>query len=103
MHTQREQHNITPEIRLWRYVIKRGILDACAIFEDSKPYRNKKEFLNECKDWFDSEDCLMVCNYAQIDKDFVMSIYENSKWSYNKAHLRSSLLSALLDKILERI
>ena len=98
-----EQDNeITPEIRMWRYVVKRAILDACAIFEDSKPYRNKKEFLNECRTWFDSEDCVIVCNFAQLDKDYVLHLYKNSKQSYQNSSLRSSLLSALLDKVMER-
>ena len=90
------------EIKLWRYVIKRAILDACAIFEDSKPYRNKKEFLLECREWFHTEDCETVCQYAQIDESFVYHLYKNANWSYKNASLRSSLLSALLDKILER-
>ena len=98
-----EQDNeITPEIRMWRYVVKRAILDACAIFEDSKPYRNKEEFLNECRTWFNSEDCMIVCNFAQLDKDYVLHLYKNSKHSYQNASLRSSLLSALLDKVIAR-
>ncbi len=97
-----QDNEIIPEIRLWRYVVKRAILDACAIFEDSKPYRNKEEFLNECRTWFNSKDCMIVCNFAQLDKDYVLHLYKNSKHSYQNASLRSSLLSALLDKVMER-
>ena len=93
---------VSPEEKLWRYVIKRGILDACAIFEDSKPYRNKESFIKECKEWFSTDDFVTVCQLAALDEDFVMKMYQNADHSYNFNKMRSSLLSSLIDKILER-
>jgi len=100
--TEKHDNEISPEVKMWRYVIKRAILDSCAIFEDSKPYRNKDSFLQESIDWFKSEDCEVVCLNANLNVDFVKKLQRNASWCYNENRMRSSLLSALLDKILER-
>lgn len=104
MYRQTEKYDIelSAETKLWRYVIKRAILDSCAIFEDSKPYRNKDSFLQESIDWFKTEHCENVCLNASLNYEFVKKIQRNASWAYNENNMRSSLLSALLDKILER-
>ena len=100
--TEKHETELSAETKLWRYVIKRAILDSCAIFEDSKPYRNKDSFLQESIDWFKSYDCQIVCLNANLNFDFVKKLQRNASWAYCENNMRSSLLSALLDKILER-
>ena len=100
--TESTDKTISNELRLWRYVIKRGILDACSIFEDSKPYRYNPIFLKECRNWFYTEDFEEVCSYANMSPDYIRKIYMNAKKTYQKSIVRSSLLSALLDKIIGR-
>ena len=102
LETENEFTEVSSDEKLWRYVIKRGILDACAIFEDSKPYRNKESFIEECKDWFNTDDFEIVCQLANLDEDFVKKIYKNVDHSYTFNNMRSSLLSSLIDKLLER-
>ena len=43
-----------------------------------------------------------VCSYANMSPDYIRKIYMNAKANYRKSIVRSSLLSALLDKILGR-
>ena len=98
---------ISPEVKLWRAVIKRAILDCCGIFEDSK-FNNRlatrHRIIYEAESWFNLKDDLeTICNYADINSDNVFEIKENAKKYFTESSQESStLLSALLDRVFTR-
>ena len=98
---------ISPEVKLWRSVIKRAILDCCGIFEDSK-FNNRlatrHRIIYEAESWFNlKEDLETICDYADIEPTNVIEIKENAKHYFtNSCEERSTLLSALLDRAFTR-
>lgn len=94
------------EIRLWRAVIKRAILDCCGVFEDSKILnkpKKKKKIMREANDWFGSEDYMLVCDFAQMEESEVHSIKRKSLDAFhNKLKKNSTILATLLDRIFAR-
>jgi len=98
---------ISPEVKLWRAVIKRAILDCCGIFEDSK-FNNRlatrHRIIYEAESWFNlKEDFYQICDYANIEPDNVVEIKERAKRYFtNSKDESSTLLSALLDRLFTR-
>ena len=98
---------ISPEVKLWRAVIKRAILDCCGIFEDSK-FNNRlatrHRIIYEAESWFNlKEDLETICDYADINSNNVIEIKENAKnYFTNSCQERSTLLSDLLDRAFTR-
>ncbi len=94
------------EIKLWRAVIKRAILDCCGIFEDSKILnkpKKKKKIMQEADDWFKSDDYMTVCSFANIDESNVKMIKEKSIKAFKtKLKKNSTILSTLLDRVFSR-
>ena len=94
------------EIKLWRSVIKRAILDCCGIFEDSKILnkpKKKKKIMQEADDWFQSDDYMTVCSFANIDESNVKMIKEKSIKAFKtKLKKNSTILSTLLDRLFSR-
>ena len=94
------------EIKLWRAVIKRAILDCCGIFEDSKILnkpKKKKKIMQEADDWFSSDDYMTVCSFANIDDSNVKMIKEQSIKAFKtKLKKNSTILSTLLDRLFSR-
>ena len=98
------QHTeISSEVRLWRSVLKRAILDCCGIFEDSK-FNNRlatrHRIIYEAESWFNhTDDYEEVCSFANMQTDNVFELKENAKKYFkNSSQERSTLLSALLDR-----
>ena len=95
-----------PELRLWRAVIKRAILDCCGIFEDSKILnkpKKKKKIMQEADDWFKSEDYMLVCDFADMEVSNVRMIKSKSvKAFHSKLKKNSTILSTLLDRVFGR-
>ena len=102
-----EVNKISNEIKLWRAVIKRAILDCCGIFEDSK-FNNRlatrHRIIYEAESWFNlKEDFYLICDYANIEPDNVVEIKERAKRYFtNSKDESSTLLSALLDRLFTR-
>ena len=94
------------EIKLWRAVIKRAILDCCGIFEDSKILNKpnkKKKIMQEADNWFMSDDFMSGCDFASIDESNVKMIKEKSIQAFKtKLKRNSTSLSTLLDRIFNR-
>ena len=94
------------EIKLWRAVIKRAILDCCGIFEDSKILnkpKKKKKIMQEADDWFMSDDFMSVCDFASIDNTNVNTIKKQSVKAFKgKLKRNSTMLSTLLDRLFSR-
>ena len=94
------------EIKLWRSVIKRAILDCCGIFEDSKILnkpKKKKKIMHEADDWFMSDDYMTVCDFADMEQSNVKMIKEKSIQAFKtKLKNNSTILSTLLDRIFSR-
>lgn len=94
------------EVRLWRAVIKRAILDCCGIFEDSKILnkpKKKKQIMQEADDWFKSDDYMLVCDFANMEVDDVRMIKEKSIRAFHlKLKKNSTILSTLLDRLFGR-
>ena len=94
------------EIKLWRAVIKRAILDCCGIFEDSKILnkpKKKKKIMQEADNWFMSDDFMSVCDFASIDESNVKMIKEKSIKAFKtKLKKNSTILSTLLDRLFSR-
>lgn len=94
------------EIKLWRSVIKRAILDCCGIFEDSKILnkpKKKKKIMQEADNWFMSDDYMTVCDFANMEKSNVKMIKEKSIKAFKtKLKNNSTILSTLLDRIFSR-
>tara|TARA_R100000655_G_C2999360_1_gene194129 strand:+ start:6127 stop:6444 length:318 start_codon:yes stop_codon:yes gene_type:complete len=94
------------EIKLWRAVIKRAILDCCGIFEDSKILnkpKKKKKIMQEADSWFMSDDFMSVCDFASIDESNVKMIKEKSIKAFKtKLKKNSTILSTLLDRVFSR-
>ena len=94
------------EVRLWRAVIKRAILDCCGIFEDSKILnkpKKKKQIMQEADDWFKSDDYMLVCDFANMEVTDVRMIKEKSiKAFHSKLKKNSTILSTLLDRLFGR-
>jgi len=98
---------LSPELKLWRSVIKRAILDCCGIFEDSKfngRLATRHRIIYEAESWFNNKDELQyVCSYANMEADNVFEIKENAKKYFKDSYgERSTLLSALLDRVFSR-
>ena len=102
-------HNtdLSSEVKLWRAVLKRAILDCCGIFEDSK-FNNRlatrHRIIYEAESWFNNKDDYEeVCNYANIQPHNVFELKENAKRYFkDSSEERSTLLSALLDRVFSR-
>ena len=98
---------LSPELKLWRAVIKRAILDCCGIFEDSKfngRLATRHRIIYEAESWFNNKDELQyVCSYANMEPDNVFEIKENAKKYFkDSSGERPTLLSALLDIVFSR-
>ena len=99
--------DLSPDIKLWRAVLKRAILDCCGIFEDSK-FNNRlatrHRIIYEAESWFNQKDDYEeVCSYANMDSDNVFELKENAKrYFQNSSEEKSTLLSALLDRVFSR-
>ena len=98
---------LSPELKLWRAVIKRAILDCCGIFEDSKfngRLATRHRIIYEAESWFNNQDEIKsVCSFANMQVDNVVEIKENAKKYFkDSSGERSTLLSALLDRVFSR-
>ena len=95
------------EVKLWRSVIKRAILDCCGIFEDSKfntRITTRHRIIFEAESWFNQKDDFHeICSFANMKPNNVFEIKENAKkyFKYSSGE-RSTLLSALLDRLFQR-
>ena len=99
------EKELSGEVRLWSSVIKRSILDCCGIFEDSKLYdRKRHRIIFEAESWYNKRDEFeLVCDFANMNPDNVFELKENAKKYFkNSSEERSTLLSALLDRLLKR-
>jgi len=102
-------HNtdLSSEVKLWRAVLKRAVLDCCGIFEDSK-FNNRlatrHRIIYEAESWFNNKDDYEeVCSYANIQPHNVFELKENAKRYFkDSSEERSTLLSALLDRVFSR-
>ena len=95
------------EVRLWRSVIKRAILDCCGIFEDSKfntRLATRHRIIFEAESWFNQKDDFHeICSFANIKPNNVFEIKENAKKYFkDSSGERSTHLSALLDRLFQR-
>lgn len=95
------------EVKLWRSVIKRAILDCCGIFEDSKfntRITTRHRIIFDAESWFNMEtDFHQICSFANMQPNNVFEIKENAKKYFkDSSEERSTLLSALLDRLLQR-
>ena len=102
------QHTeLSSEVRLWRSVLKRAVLDCCGIFEDSK-FNNRlatrHRIIYEAESWFNNqEDYEQVCDFSNMQTRNVFELKENAKKYFKySSETRSTLLSALLDRVLNR-
>tara|TARA_Y100000361_G_scaffold151312_1_gene168509 strand:+ start:788 stop:1114 length:327 start_codon:yes stop_codon:yes gene_type:complete len=99
---------LSPELKLWRAVIKRAILDCCGIFEDSKfngRLATRHRIIYEAESWFNNLDQQyeLVCSFADMAPDTVIEFKERAKKYFkNSSGERSTLLSALLDRLFSR-
>jgi hypothetical protein len=94
---------LSPELKLWRSVLKRAILDCCGIFEDSKfntRLATRHRIIYEAESWFHHQDDYeQVCDFANMQTHDVFELKENAKKYFkNSSQERSTLLSALLDR-----
>ena len=101
------KQELQSEVRLWRAVIKRAILDCCGIFEDSKfnsRLATRHRIIYEAESWFNNKDDYEeVCSYANIQPHNVFELKENAKRYFkDSSEERSTLLSALLDRVFSR-
>jgi len=91
------------EVRLWRAVIKRAILDCCGIFEDSKILnkpKKKKHIMQEADDWFKSDYHMIVCDFANMEVSDVRMIKSKSIQAFHsRLKKNSTILSTLLDRV----
>jgi len=102
-----QQTDISSEVRLWRSVLKRAILDCCGIFEDSKfntRLATRHRIIYEAESWFnDKDDYEQVCSFTNMQTHNVFELKENAKKYFkNSSQERSTLLSALLDRAFSR-
>jgi len=103
-----EKKEISNEVKLWRSVIKRAILDCCGIFEDSKfngRLATRHRIVYEAESWFNNTDeqYELVCDFADMAPDTVVEFKERAKQYFkNSSGERSTLLSALLDRLFSR-
>jgi len=102
-------HNteLSPTVKLWRAVLKRIILDCCGIFEDSKfntRIATRHRIIFEAESWFNKKDDFYeVCSFANMQPNNVFDIKEQAKKYFkDSSEERSTLLSALLDRLLQR-
>jgi len=100
------KETLQSEIRLWRAVIKRAILDCCGIFEDSKilnKLKKKQKIMQEADNWFKSDDFVLVCDFADIVHSEVLDIKRKAVVAFHSVlKQNSTILSTLLDRILMR-
>ena len=99
--------DLSSEVRLWRAVLKRAVLDCCGIFEDSKfnsRLATRHRIIYEAENWFNQKcDFEEVCSYANIQPHNVFELKENAKRYFkHSSEVRSTLLSALLDRVFSR-
>ena len=95
------------EVKLWRSVIKRAVLDCCGIFEDSKfntRITKRHKIIFEAESWFNKKDDFYeVCSFSNMQPHNVFEIKEQAKKYFkDSSEERSTLLSALLDRLLQR-
>ena len=98
---------LSPEVKLWRAVLKRSILDCCGIFEDSKfntRITTRHRIIFEAESWFNQKYYFEeICDYANIQPHNVYELKENAKQYFkDSSEERSTLLSALLDRVFSR-
>ena len=100
------RQELQSEIRLWRAVIKRAILDCCGIFEDSKILnkpKKKKKIMQEADSWFGSDDFMLICDFADIVHSEVLDIKRKAVAAFHSVlKQNSTVLSTLLDRVLMR-
>ncbi len=77
------QEILTPEIALWRAVILQSILDRLTQSKRGSDILARKNAKNWMK--IDNEDFLAVCEFAQLEPDFVLrkanfALVNQSKW-----------------------
>tara|TARA_R100000656_G_scaffold34507_2_gene29534 strand:+ start:601 stop:867 length:267 start_codon:yes stop_codon:yes gene_type:complete len=83
------------------------MLDCCGIFEDSKfntRLATRHRIIYEAESWFNhKDDYEQVCSFANMETDNVFELKENSKKYFkDSSEERSTLLSALLDRVFNR-
>ena len=100
------RQELQSEIRLWRAVIKRAILDCCGIFEDSKILnkpKKKKKIMQEADSWFKSDDFMLICDFADMIYSEVLDIKRKAVEAFHSVlKQNSTILSTLLDRVLMR-
>ena len=100
------KQELQSEVRLWRAVIKRAILDCCGIFEDSKILnkpKKKKKIMQEADSWFKSDDFMLVCDFAGMVYTEVLEIKRKAVAAFHTTLKKNStILSILLDRIFIR-
>ena len=100
------RQELQSEMRLWRAVIKRAILDCCGIFEDSKILnkpKKKKKIMQEADSWFGSDDFMLICDFANMVHTEVLKIKRKAVVEFHSVlKQNSTILSTLLDRILMR-
>ena len=100
------KQELQSEVRLWRAVIKRAILDCCGIFEDSKILnkpKKKKKIMQEADSWFGSDDFMLICDFADMVHTEVLDIKRKAVVAfYSVLEQNSTILSSLLDRVLMR-
>ena len=100
------RQELQSEIRLWRAVIKRAILDCCGIFEDSKILnkpKKKKKIMQEADSWFGSDDFMLICDFADMVHTEVLKIKRKAVVAFHSLlKQNSTILSTLLDRVLMR-
>ena len=100
------KQELQSEIRLWRAVIKRAILDCCGIFEDSKILnkpKKKKKIMQEADSWFKSDDFMLICDFADMIYSDVLDIKRKAVEAFHSVlKQNSTTLSSLLDRVLMR-
>ena len=102
-----DECKLQEEVKLWRSVIKRAILDCCGIFEDSKfntRLATRHRIIFEAESWFNKKDDFHeICSFANMQPNNVFEIKENAKRYFkDSSEERSTLLSALLDRLFQR-
>ena len=100
------KQELQSEVRLWRAVIKRAILDCCGIFEDSKILnkpKKKKKIMQEADSWFESDDFMLICDFADMVHTEVLDIKRKAVVAFHSVlEQNSTILSSLLDRVLMR-
>lgn len=83
-------YTITPEILLWRSVLVRVILDSLGVDIHAWGYV-KKRIIEDSNLWFDknNKDFIMVCDYADLNSDFVLRLFNKIKNNSNQKRFKN--------------